>query len=138
MQRWKITTFCKIERFQQRLQFEEEEEEKENVEHNQINVDDDPIQRFHRVRYPQRPLRSNINRELRFIREIIGVDPYYASQDNGGTHGALCSFVWRTRNDSELLEYGGLINSKDIFGMTPLHRAATRAKIRRRCGNKKR
>ena len=25
----------------------------------------------------------------------------------------------------ELLEYGGLINSKDIFGMTPLHRAAT-------------
>ena len=26
---------------------------------------------------------------------------------------------------SELLEYGGLVNQRDLFGMTPLHRAAT-------------
>ena len=115
----------KIERFQRRLQFEEEEEE--NVEHDQINIDDDPIQRFHRVRYPPATFYAAISTgSLDLFREIIGVDPYYASQDNGaGTPLHFAASYGEPEMIPELLEYGGLINSKDIFGMTPLHRAAT-------------
>ena len=54
------------------------------------------------------------------------MDPYYASQDNGaGTPLHFAASYGEPEMIPELLEYGGLINSKDIFGMTPLHRAAT-------------
>ena len=124
---------AKIERFQRRLQFEEEEEEKqqheeERVEHGARKIEDDAvIERRHRVRYPPTTFYAAISTGcLDLFREIIAVDPYYAAQDNGaGTPLHFAASYGEPEMMPELLEYGGFINQKDLFGMTPLHRAAT-------------
>ena len=120
----------KIERFQRRLQFEEEEEEEEEeerVEHEKRNEKDDDAIKRHRVRYPPTTFYAAVSTgRLDLFRNIIDVDPYYASQDNGaGSPLHFAASYGEPDMISELLEYGGLVNQRDLFGMTPLHRAAT-------------
>ena len=120
----------KIERFQRRLQFgeeeEEEEEEEERVEHEKRNEKDDDDIKRHRVRYPPTTFYAAVSTgRLDLFRNIIDVDPYYASQDNGAGSRRTLPLHGEPDMISELLEYGGLVNQRDLFGMTPLHRAAT-------------
>lgn len=122
----KIILSGTLERFQERIQLENSMLNSRSFEEKEDDNDDNILVMRHRVLYPPSTFYCSISiGRLDIFRSILEADPYYAGQDNGsGAPLHFASSYGQQHMIPELLERGANINQRDIFGMTPLHRAA--------------
>ena len=84
--------------------------------------------RTHRVMYPPMTFYASTSMgNVELLERIFQTDPYYSAQDytGGGSPLHYTASYGRPEAIPVLLERGARINQRDMFGMTPLHRAAT-------------